>query len=72
MSRWDSFPRVAGGKALAKKPLSVQLPVCWALATPWIVFGIVSTQRWTLALGALWILVPLVSLARRRRAARQP
>jgi len=67
MSRWDYFPYVGGGKALAKKPLSVQLPVCLALATPWIVLGIVSTQQWALALGALWVLAPLVSLARRRR-----
>jgi hypothetical protein len=74
MSRWDYLPVPYGGfrKAFAKKPLSVQLLVCWLLASPWIVFGIVSTQRWALALGALWVLVSLISLAQRRRAIRQP
>jgi hypothetical protein len=72
MSRWDYFPYVGGGKALAKKPLSVQLPVCLALASPWLVLGIVSTQRWALVLGGVWVVVPLVSMGRRRRAPRQP
>ena len=71
-SRWDYFPYVASGKKLAKKPLSVQLLVCWAFATPWIVGGIVTPQRWALALGAMWILAPFVSLARRRRGTKKP
>jgi hypothetical protein len=70
MSRWDYFPYVGGGKALSKKPLSVQLAVCWAMASPWIVLGILSTQRWALALGILWVILPLVSLARQRRTRR--
>jgi hypothetical protein len=72
MSRWDYFPYVGGGKALAKKPLSVQVLVCSALATPWIILGLASTQRWALVLGAMWLVIPLVSRIRQRRASRDP
>ena len=56
------------GKEMAKKPFRVQLLFFWALGTFWIVSGVVvrSTRVWAVALGALFLVVPFVSLARQR------
>jgi hypothetical protein len=67
VSRWDYFPYVSGGKALSSRPFSVQFAVCWALAVPWLIIGSLSAHRWALALGVVWVILPLVSLARRGR-----
>jgi hypothetical protein len=68
MSKWESFPYLAGGRELGRKPLWVQYLLFAPLGVSWIVVGLLVDQRWPLVLGALLLVAPLIGLARRRRS----
>jgi hypothetical protein len=63
VSPLDPLPYVRTGRALAKKPLRVQVLALVTLAAFWIVTGIVLRRMWPVAVGAVFVIALVVKFA---------
>jgi hypothetical protein len=66
----DPRPFTRVGRELARRPFRFRLLFCWASGVFWIAVGVVGhTMVWAVALGVVFLITPLVSLARQRGSA---